>query len=88
MSFFNLFLEVFGFVRIVLSPLLIGAAIGFGIYVSKPDNVGLAVAISIVVIGLVSGIIWAIKISKKNSTLDYTTASASPDFDKLDKEED
>ncbi len=55
-DFFNLFLEVFGFIRIVASPFLIGIAIGFGVYISKPDSVGFIIAISIASIGLIVGI--------------------------------
>lgn len=87
-DFFNLFLEIFGFIRIVASPFLIGLAIGFGIYASKPDNVGLIIAISIASIGLIIGIIWATKISRKKSTLDYITTASSPDFDKFDKDQE
>ena len=85
-DFFNLFLEVFGFIRIVASPLLIGLAIGFGVYVSKPDKVGVIIAISIAGIGFLIGIIWATKIWRKKSTLDYISTATSPDFDKFDKD--
>lgn|SRR5690242_15322844 len=87
-DFFNLFLEVFGFIRIVASPLFIGLAIGFGVYISKPDKVGFIIAVSIASIGFIIGIIWAIKIWKKKSTLDYITTATSPDFDKFDKDDD
>lgn len=87
-DFFNIFLEVFGFIRIVASLLLIGLAIGFGIYVSKPDNIRLTIAIIVASLGLIVGIIWAIKIWKKKSTLDYITTATLPDFDKFDKDDD
>ena len=82
-DFFNLFLEGFGFIRIVASPFFIGLAIGFGVHVSKPDDVGFIIAISIASIGLIIGIIWAIKISRKRSTIDYMTTATSSDFDKF-----
>jgi hypothetical protein len=81
--FFNLFLMVFGFIQIVLSPLLAGTAIGFALYVSKPDNLRLFIAISIASVGLTVGIIWAVKISRKKRIFDYTTTAKSPDFDKI-----
>ncbi|HEY5406004.1 MAG TPA: hypothetical protein VIJ92_02915 [Ginsengibacter sp.] len=87
-DFFNLFLEVFGFIRIVVSPFLIGLAIGCGVYVSKPDEIGLVIAISIASIGLIIGIIWATKIWRKKSTLDYISTATSPDFDKFDNDQD
>jgi hypothetical protein len=85
-DFFNLVLEAFGFIRIVASPFLIGLAIGFAVYVSNPDNARLFIAISIASIGLIIGIVWATKISRKKSTLDYTTTATSPDFDVFDKD--
>jgi hypothetical protein len=87
-DFSNLFLEVFGFVRIVASPFLIGVAVGFGVYVSKSDNVGLIIAISIAAIGFIIGIIWAVKVWRKKSTIDYITTATSPDFDKWNKDTD
>ncbi len=87
-DFFNLFLEVFGFIRIVASPFLIGIAIGFGVYISKPDSVGFIIAISIASIGLIVGIIWATKIWRKKNTIDYITTATSPDFDKFDKDQE
>jgi hypothetical protein len=87
MNFFNFLLEVFGWIRIVASPFLIGALIGFGVYISKPDTTGLIIAIVIASIGLIIGIIWATKVWRKGSTLDYTTIG-SHDFDKYDKEEE
>jgi hypothetical protein len=82
----NFFLEALGFIQIVASPFLIGLAIGFGVYVSKSDNVGLVISISIASIGLVIGIAWAIKTRKKKDTTDYITTASSPDFDKFDKD--
>jgi len=52
-SFFNLALEVFGWLRIVASPLLIGVTIGFAIYLSKSDTTGLIIAISVGAVGLI-----------------------------------
>ena len=86
MDFFNFLLEVFGWIRIVASPFLIGALIGFGVYISKPDITRLIIAIIIASTGLLTGIIWATKVWRKGSTMDYT-AMTSHDFDKYHKEE-
>ena len=83
-DFFNFLLEVFGWVRIVASPFLIGSLIGFCVYISKPDTTRLIIAIIIASIGLLSGIIWATKVWRKGSTMDYT-AMTSHDLDKYDK---
>lgn len=89
MDFSNFLWEVFGWLRIVASPLLIGVAIGVGVYISKPDEMGLTIAIIIASIGLIIGIIWATKIWKKKSTMDYiSTVVSSPDFDKFDEEKE
>ena len=85
MGFFYFILEFFGWIRIVASPFLIGALIGFGVYISKPDLTGLIIAIIIAGIGLLTGIVWALKVLRKGSTMDYTTIG-SQDFDKYDKE--
>ena len=87
MDFFNFLLEIFGWIRIVASPLIIGVLIGFGVYNSKPDKIGLIIAIVIASIGLITGIIWATKVWRKGSTMDYT-AITSHDFDKYDKEKE
>ena len=83
---FNLFLNVFGFIQIAVSPLLIGLTIGFAVYVSKPNDVRLFIAIFIAFFGLLVGILWATKISRKKRILDYTSTAKSPDFDKLNKD--
>ena len=87
-DFFNLFLEVFGFVRIVASPFFIGLAIGLSVYVSKSDNAGLIIALSIASSGLITGIIWATRIWRKKSTFNYITTAVSPDFDKFDTDQE
>lgn len=87
MDFFNLLLEIFGWIRIVASPLLIGVLIGFGIYISRPSHTRLIIAIIIASIGLLIGIVWATRVWRKGSTLDYTTIG-SHDFDNYDKEKE
>jgi hypothetical protein len=87
MDFFNFLLEVFGWIRIVASPFLIAALIGFFLYISKPDTTRLIIAIVIASIGLLIGIIWATKVWRKGSTMDYT-AMTSHDFDNYDKEKE
>ena len=66
---------------------LIGTLIGIGVYILRPDLTGLIIAIIIASIGLLTGIIWATKVWRKGSTMDYTTIG-SHDFDKYDKEKE
>lgn len=86
-SSFNLILEVFGWLRIVASPLLIGVTIGFAIYLSRSDTTGLIIAISVATVGLIIGIIWATRVWKKKGTLNYLSkVLKSDDLDYLDED--
>lgn len=88
MSLFDFLLEVYGFLRIIASPLLIASAIGLGIYIYDPNLVRLVIAIVLASIGLIIGIIWATKIWRRQGTMNYiSTVMSSPDFDKLKEKE-
>jgi hypothetical protein len=66
----------------VPSPLLAEMTIRYIVYISKPDKTPLIAALVIAFLGFIAGIIWATKVSKQQSELDYTP----PDFDKCDEE--
>jgi hypothetical protein len=83
----DLIFELWGWVRIAASPIIIGLAIGFGIYASNPGTAGAIVAILIAIIGLIIGIIWATKVWKKKGTMNYISKIyESPDLDYLDED--
>lgn len=88
LNFFNWILEIYGWLRIFASPFLIGVAIGVAVYIYKTDELGFIIAVSIASIGTIIGIIWATKIWKKKSTIDYVSSiMSSYDFDNFDKED-
>ena len=85
LSFFETLTEIFGWLQIVASPLIAGLAIGFIIYLSRPDNMGLFIGIAVALIGLIIGIVWATKIWKKKGTIHFMSRiSATPELDKKD----
>jgi flagellar biosynthesis protein FliQ len=89
LNFFELMTEIFDWLQIVISPLLIGLAIGFVIYLSKPDKLGLIIAISVAAVGLIIGIIWAIRVWKKEGTMNFISKiMATPEFDNLGEEKE
>lgn len=84
MKIVELFTESLGWLKIVASPLLIGGIAGMVIYLSKPDITGLVAGLIITLAGLVTGIVWATKVWKKQGTMNFLSrAEASPDMDKL-----
>ena len=85
--FFETFTEIIGWLQIVASPLFVGVIIGGLIYLSNPTNLRLLIGISIAIIGLLVGIIWATRIWKKSGTVNFVSRiSASPELDNLDQE--
>lgn len=61
----NLIIEVVAFLQTAVSPLLIGMLFGGCIYYLIPTTLGLVLAAFIVIVGIVIGIVWAIKTTKK-----------------------
>ncbi len=83
---FESFTEIMGWLQIVASPLLLGSVIGFLIYVSNPNTTRLLCGIGIALLGLIIGIIWATRVSKKNGASNYVSRiSASPELDDIEK---
>ncbi len=68
---FEYLLELIGWIRIVASPFLIGVVIAAVVYLPDPNTTRLAIAISMMVLGLIIGIIWAVKVSKNGSTFTF-----------------
>jgi hypothetical protein len=89
LSFFDLMTEIFGWLQIVASSLLIGVAVGFIIYILKPGKPGLIIAISVAALGLIVGIILATRIWKKKGTVHFVSrVTATSELDNLDKNEE
>lgn len=67
---FEVILEIFGWCRIVASPLLLGMLLGGSIYSCLPNSTTLAVGVLLSIIGLIIGIIWATGVYKsKHGTI-------------------
>jgi disulfide bond formation protein DsbB len=75
--------KIFAWLQIAVSPLVIAIIIGGIIYLYKPNNFTLIIAIVITIIGLAIGIIWASRVWKKKGTVEYMAKLLSTP--KLDK---
>lgn len=70
--------EVIGGFQIFLSPLLIGILIAAIIYFPNPNNFTLIIAVAIVILGIVIGVILALRIYKsKEGTIHFISHTAS-----------
>lgn len=75
-------IEWIGWFQIVLSPLLIGTALGFGIYYNWTTIFGLIIWILLSILGLVIGVIWATRKFKTTGTINFlSNIAASPELD-------
>ncbi len=63
--------EATGWLRIMMSPLLLGIIIGVLVYLSEPNALRLVIGSTIALIGLIIGIIWANRVKKKQSTISF-----------------
>ena len=64
-SFFETLTEIIGWLQIVASPLIMGLVIGFIIYLSRPDNMGLFIGVAVALVGLIIGIVWQPRFGKR-----------------------
>jgi hypothetical protein len=89
LKFFENVFEVLGWIRIVLSPVLISLFIAVPVYYNKPDALGITIAIMLVSIGLLIGIKWANRTWKKDGTQQFLSRiSSSADLDPKPKKEE
>jgi len=88
MRIIEIFIEVFYWIRIVASPLIIGVGIGILVYDNNPNSAGMAIGVIISFIGLLFGIIGATKVWRKTGTSNFMSrVNASPELNnKVDKE--
>lgn len=76
------FIEIINWLKILLSPLIIGVAIGLMIYFNYPYFYGKLLGIIIAVVGLIVGIIWATSVWKKQGCSFFMSGvEASPNID-------
>ena len=83
-KFFELFTEIIGWIKIALSPTLLGIFLGFITYYYLPNLMGLILWILISISGLIIGIIWATKKFKTTGTVHFLSrVMATPELDDL-----
>ncbi|MDI9309140.1 MAG: hypothetical protein QM535_02895 [Limnohabitans sp.] len=74
--------ELVGWFQIMLSPLFIGTALGFGVYYNLPNTFGLILWILLSVLGLIIGVVWATRKYKNSGTISFlSNISATPELD-------
>ncbi|MFA7274185.1 MAG: hypothetical protein WC044_09960 [Crocinitomicaceae bacterium] len=77
-------IEFINWLKIALSPTLIGGIVGVLIYFSYPNLVGLAIGVFFGLAGFVLGLIWATRTWKRKGTTNFmSNVHASPDIDEL-----
>ena len=81
-KFLHYLIEVVGWLKIMLSPLLLGALIASFIYFPEPSTIRLVLSIFILILGLILGIVLATKVWKNKGTNNYLSEiMASHDLD-------
>ncbi len=86
MRILEIFVEVLSWLRIVASPLIIGVGIGILVYDNNHSRIGMTIGIVISCFGLLIGILWATKVSRKTGTSNFMSRiNASPELDKNKK---
>jgi hypothetical protein len=79
-------IAILNFLRILLSPFLIGTVFGGLIYLAFKSSFSLVVGIFFSLVGLLIGIFWAINVWKKTGTTEYIgRLYASRDLDDIHK---
>jgi hypothetical protein len=70
-SFLELVFEIIGGIRIAISPTLIGCGIGAFVYYDAPSPVRLTIGIGLSTVGLVIGILWAVRVYQTKGTMRF-----------------
>lgn len=86
MKILELFIEILGWLRIVVSPTLIGTVIGGVLYLYFKNTTGVYLGVGAVILGLIIGVIWASMTWKKQGTVNFLSkVNASPELNKDDQ---
>jgi hypothetical protein len=79
-------IAILNFIRILMSPFLIGTVFGGLIYLAFKSTFSLVIGIFFSLVGLLIGIFWAINVWKKTGTTEYIgRLYASRDLDDIHK---
>jgi ABC-type transport system involved in cytochrome c biogenesis permease subunit len=82
MNILSFLIELFGWVKIVLSPTLAAALIAGLILYNNQDERGITIALSVIAIGFIVGVVWAVFIWRKYGTINFLSrVSATPELD-------
>ena len=88
MKIIEFIISFFAWLEIAVSPLIIGCVIGMIVYSEVPREKGIIIGITIVVLGLIIGIVWAIRIWKKRETVEFMSRlTANPELHNEDEAE-
>ena len=89
MKIFEIITEIMGWIRIALSPTLIGIVFGLILYDYFQNLAGIIAGCFIAFIGILIGINWATNKFKTTGTIHFLSRiDASPDLDNLKKSEE
>lgn len=85
----EMFFEIIGWVRIMLSPLIIGAVLAAIVYTLFQNTAGIIIGVILIIAGFVIGIWLANRAWKKNGTMFFLSRTmATPELDKKDQDMD
>lgn len=74
--------KALAWLQTAISPFVAGIIAGILIYSNKKDVYGLMIAIGIVIIGAITGVIWATRVWKRKGTVEYMSKLiATPELD-------
>lgn len=86
-SLFERIIDAISWLKIVASPTLFGIAVGFLLKIYFKNDLGDFLFGFFVIAGIVLGIYWANKVSKKYGATDFISkVDASPDIDEYVKD--
>lgn len=87
MKIIELFVKAINWLKIAISPALLGFVIALIVYVNYYNTVGFVLACTITVLGCIAGIVFANRVSKKTGVIEFNARIyESPDFDNIDKQ--
>lgn len=83
MKIIALLIEVVSWIKVVLSPTLAAALLAGIIVYNKQDETGIAIGVSLITVGFIVGVVWAVYVWRKYGTTNFLSrASASPELNK------
>jgi hypothetical protein len=75
-------IEIVGWIKIALSPTLIGAGLGWIVYYNIPTTTGIIIAALLLLSGIVVGSVWATRVWNRQGTNSFLASiMATPDID-------